>query len=142
MIDSRKQTALSFLLMVAAIGSIAADAPSASDPFAGANELSADVLVEQVVARNPTLTQMTAAADAAAARYPQAISLEDPMFGATISPRLFGSHESEDGYRVEVSQKYPWPGKLCLRGQKRRRRGASRWPRRRRYAPATHRKRP
>ena len=93
------------------------DAQPASDPFAGANELSADVLVEQVVARNPTITQMTTAAAAAAARYPQAISLEDPMFGATISPRLFGSHQSEDGFRVEVSQKYPWPGKLRLRGQ-------------------------
>ena len=117
MIDLRKQTALSFLLVVSAVGCVAAGAPPASDPFAGANELSANVLVEQVVARNPTLTQMTAAAAAAAARYPQAISLEDPMFGATISPRLFGSHESEDGYRVELSQKYPWPGKLCLRGK-------------------------
>ena len=60
---------------------------------------------------------MAAAADAAAARYPQAISLEDPMFGATGSPRIFGDHEMDSGYRVEVSQKYPWPGKLRLRGE-------------------------
>ena len=60
---------------------------------------------------------MTAAAAAAAARYPQAISLDDPIVAATISPRLFGSHEMEGGYRVEASQKYPWPGKLSLRGQ-------------------------
>jgi outer membrane protein, heavy metal efflux system len=117
MIGSRKQTALSFLLMVAAVGCIAAEPPLAPDPFAGAHELSADVLVEQVVARNPTLTQMTAAAAAAAARYPQAISLEDPMFAATVSPRTFGSHELDGGYRLELSQKYPWPGKLCLRGK-------------------------
>ena len=57
---------------------------------------------------------MTSAAVAAAARYPQAISLDDPMVAATISPRLFGSHEVEDGYRLEASQKYPWPGKLSL----------------------------
>ena len=61
--------------------------------------------------------RLTAAAAAAAARYPQAISLDDPMVAATISPRLFGSHEMEGGYRVEASQKYPWPGKLSLRGQ-------------------------
>jgi cobalt-zinc-cadmium efflux system outer membrane protein len=117
MIDSKKRPALSFLLVVAAVGCIAAESPPASGPFADAHELSADVLIEQVLARNPTLTQMTAAAAAAAARYPQVISLEDPMFAATVSPRTFGSHELDGGYRLELSQKYPWPGKLCLRGK-------------------------
>ena len=66
--------------------------------------------------RNPSLAQMAAAADAAAARYPQAISLDDPMLGVTGSPRVF-NHTDDGGYRVELSQKYPWPGKRCLRGQ-------------------------
>ncbi len=113
----KKRFGLPFLLAVTAVGCIAAEPPPASDPFAGARELSADMLIEQVLAQNPTLTQMAAAADAAAARYPQAISLEDPMFAATVSPRTFGSHEMDGGYRLEVSQKYPWPGKRCLRGQ-------------------------
>ena len=59
---------------------------------------------------------MAAAADAAAARYPQAVSLEDPMLGVTGGPRVF-NHTDDGGYRVELSQKYPWPGKRCLRGQ-------------------------
>jgi outer membrane protein TolC len=117
MIDPRKRPGVSFLLVVAALACIAADAPPASSPFADAHELSADVLIEQVLARNPTLTQMVAAAEAAAARYPQVVSLEDPMFAATISPRLFGSHDLDGGYRLELAQKYPWPGKLRLRGQ-------------------------
>ena len=92
-------------------------ANAAPAPFQPAIELSADGLVAQVLARNPSLAQMAAAADAAAARYPQAVSLDDPMLGVTGSPRVFGSHEMDGGYRVELSQKYPWPGKRCLRGQ-------------------------
>ena len=90
--------------------------PPVATDFAAASELSADDVVAQVLRRNPTLAQQVAAADAAAARYPQAISLEDPMLGVTGSPRIF-NHTDDGGYRVELSQKYPWPGKRCLRGQ-------------------------
>ncbi len=38
------------------------------------------------------------------------------MLGATGSPRLFNQTD-DGGYRVELSQKYPWPGKLRLRGE-------------------------
>ena len=79
-------------------------------------ELSADLLVARVLESNPSVAQMAAAADAAAARYPQVTSLDDPMLGATGSPRIF-NHTDAGGYRVELSQKYPWPGKRCLRGQ-------------------------
>ena len=85
-------------------------------PLPPATELEADALVAQVLARNPSLVQMAAVAAAAAARYPQAVSLEDPMLGATGSPRIF-NHTDDGGYRVELSQKYPWPGKLRLRGE-------------------------
>src|SRR5262245_7696603 len=50
-------------------------------PIVLAGKLSIDALVEQVLARNPSLAQMTAAYEAASARNPQAISLDDPMFG-------------------------------------------------------------
>lgn len=81
------------------------------------NELSVDTLIEQVLARNPTLVQMAAAWQAAAARYPQVISLEDPMFGTTIGPASIGSNEVDFAYRVEASQKLPFCGKLKLKGQ-------------------------
>lgn len=80
-------------------------------------ELTAQAVVADVLARNPSLAQMTAAWQAASARYPQVRSLEDPMFGTMLAPASFGSNAVETGYRVEVSQKIPFPGKLRLRGQ-------------------------
>jgi outer membrane protein TolC len=86
-------------------------------PFAGAAELTPDALVEQVLARNPSLAQMVAAYQAASARYPQVSSLDDPMFMGKVGPAAIGTNEVRDHwYAVEVSQKLPWCGKLALRG--------------------------
>lgn len=85
--------------------------------FAGMKELTAEALVEQVLARNPTLAEMVAAWKAASARYPQVISLDDPMFGMQLAPGAWFSRELDGGVRLEVSQKYPWCGKLELRGE-------------------------
>src|SRR5262249_26284565 len=88
-------------------------------PPAGVRELAAEVLVQQVLARNPTLAQVAAAWQAAQARYPQVTSLEDPMFAATIGPETIRPDDPglEFASRFEISQKYPWPGKLRLRGE-------------------------
>jgi outer membrane protein TolC len=82
-------------------------------------ELNVEALIEQVLERNPTLAQMVAAWQAASARYPQVTSLEDPMFASTIGPGTIAPDDSgvEFAYRLEISQKYPWPGKRQLRGQ-------------------------
>jgi outer membrane protein TolC len=95
---------------------IALDQPS---PPSAEELLSVDALVEQVLARNPSLAQMAAAFQAAQARYPQVTSLDDPMFAATIGPDTFAPDEpgTRFAYRLELSQKYPWPGKLRLRGE-------------------------
>jgi outer membrane protein TolC len=77
-----------------------------------------EALIEQVLARNPSLPQMIAAWQAAVARYPQVTSLEDPMFGASLAPDAIGHlGDGNRGYRLELSQKYPWCGKLRLRGE-------------------------
>jgi outer membrane protein TolC len=88
-------------------------------PFNGQAELSVEVLIEQVLARNPSLAQMVAAWQAASTRYQQVTSLEDPMFGGTIGPGTFAPDDSavEFAYRLEISQKIPFPGKLQLKGQ-------------------------
>jgi outer membrane protein, heavy metal efflux system len=88
-------------------------------PFADTTVLSADALVEQVLARNPSLTEMVAAYQVASARYPQVTSLDDPMFGVTVGPETIAPDDKggEFAYRLEASQKYPWPGKLKLRGE-------------------------
>ena len=88
-----------------------------ADPFAAMTELSVDAFIEQVLARNPTLAQMTAAWQAASARYPQVTSLEDPMFGLTTGPASIRSKDVDFANRVEASQKLPFFGKLKLRGQ-------------------------
>src|SRR5882724_4625876 len=44
--------------------------------------LALETLVADVLARNPSLEQMTAAWQAASARYPQVRALDDPMVGA------------------------------------------------------------
>jgi outer membrane protein TolC len=81
-------------------------------------ELSVDILVQQVLERNPSLAQMVAAWKAAQARYPQVTSLDDPMFAATVGPETIAPDDPgvEFAYRLEISQKLPFPGKLKLRG--------------------------
>jgi outer membrane protein TolC len=78
--------------------------------------LSAEALIREVLARNPSLAQMTAAWQAAQARYPQVTALEDPLFTAKAAPGSIGSNTVDFGYMVEVSQKLPFCGKRGLRG--------------------------
>src|SRR5262249_18345072 len=89
----------------------------ASQPFAGLTELTAEAVVAQVLARNPTLAQMVAVHQAAAARYPQVTAPDRPAVGVSTAPGAWGSNQVNGGYRLEVSQKYPFPGKLALRGE-------------------------
>jgi outer membrane protein TolC len=93
-------------------GSVGGQTPPISD----LKELSADSVVQGVLARNPSLALMVAAWEAAQARFPQVTALDDPMFGVQAAPGAFGSNTVEGGYRLEVSQKFPWCGKLALRG--------------------------
>ncbi len=88
-----------------------------SDPFAGAAALSRRDLVSQVLARNPGLEASRSAWQAALARYPQAISLSDPMLGYGVRPRSFSSSEVDPAHDVGLSQPLPFPGKLGLRGE-------------------------
>jgi outer membrane protein TolC len=79
-------------------------------------ELTDERVVEQVLARNPTLAEMSAAVRAAEARFPQATALDDPTFTGWVAPLSFGSSKVNDSARLELSQKFPWHGKRELRG--------------------------
>jgi cobalt-zinc-cadmium efflux system outer membrane protein len=78
--------------------------------------LQVDSLVAEVLAVNPDIRAASAAWRAAAHRYPQEVSLDDPMFGYMLGPGSWGSDEVNDAYTLEASQKLPWPGKRQLRG--------------------------
>ena len=84
------------------------------DPFAGQGELPLAQLLAEVEARNPSLQAASEAWRAAAQRYPQVVSLEDPMFGFMVSPTGVG--QDGGGWMVEASQKLPWAGKRYFRG--------------------------
>src|SRR5712692_3392931 len=86
-------------------------------PIKSTKMLSEETLVDQVLERNPTLAQMTAAWQAAMERIPQAKSWDDPMLSGVIAPSSFNTSQVEPGYRLEVSQKILFPGKLRLKGQ-------------------------
>ncbi|HET6572918.1 MAG TPA: TolC family protein, partial [Fimbriiglobus sp.] len=86
-------------------------------PFAGADEITAEQVVSEVLARSPTLAQMAAAWQAASARYPQVTALDDPRVGGFVGPGSFGTRAVDFAYRAEVSQAFPFPGKRQLRGQ-------------------------
>lgn len=85
----------------------------------GGGELSLEALLREVLARNLSVAEMTAAWQAAAARYPQVRSPEDPMLGASLGPETISPDDRgvRFAYRLEVSQKIPFPGKLRLRGE-------------------------
>lgn len=69
-----------------------------------------------VLERNPTLDQMRATAEAAAARFPQVTSLDDPTFSFTTAPGSAGATHASYAARVEVAQKLLYPGKRGLKG--------------------------
>ena len=87
-------------------------APSDSNP----ESLELAPLVADVLSLNPDIRSATADWRAAAQRYPQEISLDDPMFGYMLGPGSWGSDEVDSAYTLEASQKIPWPGKRQLRG--------------------------
>lgn len=86
-------------------------------PFPQSSTLSVDLLIQEVLVRNPSLAEMSAAWQAAVARYPQVTSLDDPTFAVTLGPDTYGNSTVNPAYRVSIDQKYPFPGKLRLRGE-------------------------
>ena len=90
---------------------------TANELFAADKVLTPSRLVALVVERNPTLDQLRATAAAVQARYPQVVSLDDPMLSFVTAPGSAGSNESSYASRTEISQKFPFPGKRGLRGE-------------------------
>jgi len=73
--------------------------------FTSESELSLESLVAEVQAVHPSVEAMYSAWQAAAQRYPQVVSLDDPMFGTTVAPSSFGSRDVESAYALEASER-------------------------------------
>jgi len=82
--------------------------------FAGVSRLDRRALVEEVLRRNPSIQAARWAWKAALERYPQETSLDDPML---VAPASFGSRAVDGGHKLDLSQRFPFPGKLSLRGE-------------------------
>lgn len=95
---------------------LVADSIQSRLPLDGLTVLTAEDAVRVVLERNPTLDQMRATAAAVAARYPQVTSLDDPNFAFSTAPGSIGSPNVNYATRVEVSQKFLYPGKRGLKG--------------------------
>ena len=80
------------------------------DPFAGAAQLDRAALVEEVLARNPDVVAAEAAVAAARARARGAGAFDDPTLSFGFAPQSVVS-DVPFGYRVELRQKLPFPGK-------------------------------
>lgn len=86
------------------------------DPIAVGSEMSLPLLIDQVLVSHPSLTAAIATWRAAAAKYPQAVSLDDPMLDFMMAPGTIGNRDLDFAYIVQGRQKIPWHGKRPLRG--------------------------
>ena len=86
-------------------------------PFTGQAELNLATLRQAVLQRNPSLTAMQRTWQAALERPLQVSALDDPTFSYGLAPATIGASDLDFGQRFELSQRFPWPGTLRLRGQ-------------------------
>ena len=84
------------------------------DPLEGQQTLQREVVVREVLARNPDLEAMRQAAQMAQARVRQEGTLMDPMLSLEVAPlSLFSSHHRK-GVAVSLQQQLPFFGKRAL----------------------------
>jgi cobalt-zinc-cadmium efflux system outer membrane protein len=74
-------------------------------------------LVDEVLARNPEVASLEAAARAAAERAPQVKALPDPMAGLTAYLLTPETRVGPQQATASLSQRFPWFGKLHLKEQ-------------------------
>lgn len=98
--------------------------PEIVDLSLGADTLSLKRLLEEVQRRNPSLESALNAWRAALAHFPQVTALDDPVLSYALAPLSLdrptaGTSQGrlDVAQRVELSQKFPWPGKRRLRGE-------------------------
>lgn len=92
---------------------LAAATPQPIPDIDSTHELAADRLVAWVLERNPGVAARQAAAKAVGHRIAPAGALDDPTLGYQTAPRTLDSGGLDQ--RLEVRQRFPWPGTLDAR---------------------------
>ncbi len=115
---------IGFMLTWLAASANAAPAADDGDPFGDSQQLTPTGLVDAVLARNPGIKALEAAAQAAEFRIAPAGALDDPSLSYNAAPETAGGPRGLQ-QRFELSQPLPWPGKLALREEAARQRAAA-----------------
>ena len=88
-----------------------AESPAGKDPLSGIKELTPETAIAIALKHNPSLSSIRERIRESLERYPQAVSLDDPHLNVGLYPE--GS-----AYRVGISQRWPFPGRLSLSPQR------------------------
>ena len=88
-----------------------------SDEYVLNDPLDRSNLVGTVLTVNPSLESARQAWRAMLAKYPQVISWDDPMVSYAFAPGTIRSKKVTYGQEIDLKQKFPFPGKLCLQGK-------------------------
>lgn len=86
------------------------ESPAGKDLLSGIEELTPETAISIALRLNPSLSSIRERIRESLERYPQAVSLDDPRLNVGLYPE--GS-----AYRVGISQRWPFPGRLSLRGE-------------------------
>jgi outer membrane protein TolC len=74
-------------------------------------------LVGTVLIVNPSLESVRQAWGTMLAKYPQVISWDDPLASYALAPGTIHSKKVAYGQQIDLRQKFPFPGKLGLKGK-------------------------
>lgn len=100
----------------ASAAAVPSDGEAAAGPRPEAGGvLSRTALIRAVLARNPEIEARRHALRAARARRAQVSALDDPELAYGFAPLTIGS--GSFGQTVQVSQRFPWPGKRAALGE-------------------------
>jgi len=71
-------------------------------------------LVSEILQANPQLEVARAVWQASTAKIKQQGALNDPILAYGLAPLTIDSDSTDFAHQVQLSQKFPWPGKLAL----------------------------
>jgi len=87
-----------------------------ADQFDGSESLMLEVVISVAVEDNPSLAAIRHKVKEVIEKYPQVTALDDPMMGVGFFPATVGASGADFSYKLDFSQKIPYPGKLELKG--------------------------